>query len=69
MQGIDKQQQLTINIILASVGVLTALTGIMAYRDNKKHQKVQQELFAIDREIKMLNLANEKAKARQSGLV
>ena len=43
MQGIDKQQQLTINIILACVGVLTAVTGIMAYRDNRKHQQVQQE--------------------------
>jgi hypothetical protein len=60
MQGIDAKQQKTINLIIAGVGIITAFIGIMAYRDNKKHQKVQQDLFAIDREIKLLQLAREK---------
>lgn len=60
MQGVDKQQQLHINLIIAGVGVITAIIGIMAYRDNQKHQKVQQDLFAIDKEIKLLQLAQAK---------
>ncbi len=60
MQEVDKKQQLTINLIIAGVGIITAVIGILAYRDNQKHQKVQQDLFAIDREIKLLQLAHAK---------
>ncbi len=69
MQGIDKKQQLAINLIIAGVGVITALIGVMAYRDNQKHQKVQQDLFAIDKEIKLLQLATAKDKAKENGLI
>ncbi len=69
MQGIDKKQQLAINLIIAGVGVITAIIGVMAYRDNQKHQKVQQDLFAIDKEIKLLQLATAKDKAKENGLI
>lgn len=66
MQGIDKKQQLAINLIIAGVGVLSAFIGAMAYRDNQKHQEVQQELFAIDKEIKLLQLATAKDKMQEN---
>lgn len=69
MQAVDKKQQLAINLIIAGVGVITAFIGVMAYRDNQKHQKVQQDLFAIDKEIKLLQLSKERDKAKQSGLI
>jgi hypothetical protein len=69
MQTVDKKQQLAINLIIAGVGVITAFIGVMAYRDNQKHQKVQQDLFAIDKEIKLLQLATAKDKAKENGLI
>ncbi len=66
---IDKKQQLAINLIIAGVGVISAFIGVMAYKDNQKHQKIQQDLFAVDREIKLLQLSKERDKARQSGLI
>ena len=69
VSGIDKRQQMTINIIIVAVSVATAVVGIMAYRDNKKHQKMQQDLFAIDREIKLLRLAQTREQAQRSGLI
>ena len=69
MQGIDKKQQLVINLIIAGVGVISAFIGVMAYRDNQKHQKIQQDLFAVDREIKLLQLSKEKDIAKKNGLI
>lgn len=66
---IDKKQQLAINLIIAGVGVISAFIGVMAYRDNQKHQKIQQDLFVVDREIKLLQLSKERDKAKQSGLI
>ena len=68
ISGIDKKQQTYINFILVGVGLVTAIIGIMAYRDNKKHQEMQQDLFAIDKEMKLLKLAQTKAEADKSGL-
>ncbi len=62
MQAIDKQQQSSIILIGAVVTTITAIIGIMAYIDNQKHQKLQQDLFGIDRQIKLLQLAQEKNK-------
>ena len=69
LSGIDKRQQMAINIIIVTVSVASAIIGIMAYRDNKKHQKMQQDLFAIDREIKLLKLAQTREEAQKSGLI
>lgn len=69
ISSIDKQQQIAINIIIAAVSITTAIVGIMAYRDGKKHRKMQEDLFVIDREIKLLQLAQTKDKAQKSGLI
>jgi uncharacterized membrane protein YidH (DUF202 family) len=61
--NLDKKQQIYINVLIAAVGVTTAIIGYMAYRDNKKHQALQQELLGVDKEIKLLQLAEQKNKA------
>jgi Tfp pilus assembly protein PilN len=62
MQAIDKKQQSSIILIGAVVTTITAIIGIMAYMDNRKHQKLQEDMFSIDRQLKLLRLAEEKNK-------
>jgi uncharacterized membrane protein YidH (DUF202 family) len=69
MNAVDKKQQSTINIILIAVGVLTAITGILAYRENKKHNKIKEENLKVEKEIKELELALKKDEIRKSGLI
>ena len=69
LSGIDKKQQVAINIIIVAVSITTAVVGIMAYRDGKKHRKMQEDLYAIDREIKLLKLAETRRDAQKSGLI
>lgn len=69
MNVVDKKQQSTINMILIAVGVLTAITGILAYRENKKHNKIAEENLKVEKEIKVLELALKRDEIRKSGLV
>lgn len=69
MQGIDKKQQLAINLLIAFVGVITATIGVMAYRDNRKHQLVQQDIFKQDAQIKELELALKQDEAKRKGVI
>ena len=66
--NIDKKQQMTINLLVAGVGIISAIVGVMAYRNNSKHQEIQKEVLAIDREIKLLQLARERQKAEDDGI-
>ena len=59
---------MTINLLVAGVGIISAIVGVMAYRNNSKHQNIQKEVLAIDREIKLLQLARERQKAEDDGL-
>ena len=49
MKLIDKSQQKTINYIIVAVGILTAITGILAYRENKKHNKIAEENLKLEK--------------------
>ena len=62
MKLIDKSQQKTINYIIVAVGILTAITGILAYRENKKHNKIAEENLKLEKEIKKTD------ESRYSGL-
>ncbi len=63
MQSIDKRQQLAITLIVAGGSIITAIIGVMAYIDNLKHQKVEQDLSALNKELKLLQIAEAKNKA------
>lgn len=68
MQGIDKNNQLMISAVIAGVGVITAIVGVMTFLNNEKHQKIQQEMFAIDGQIKALELALKMDEAKKKGV-
>lgn len=59
----NKKQPLTLSIIFATVGIITAIVGVLAYRNNRRVQEIQREVLSIDKEIKLLQLAKEKQKA------
>ena len=69
MQTIDVKQQKAINLIIAGVGIITAIIGVMAYLDSKKHQTIQQDIFALDTQIKQLELALKKQEAEKKGVI
>ncbi len=69
MKLIDKSQQKTINYIIVAVGILTAITGILAYRENKKHNKIKEDNLSLEKEIKTLELALKKDQVKKNGVV
>lgn len=61
---IDLLQESKIKWIIAALGALGGVVAILVYLDQKKHNQVQKEIFALDKEIKMLQL--QKLKNGQS---
>ncbi len=60
----NKKQPIGLSIIFATVGIITAIVGVLAYRNNTKQQLIQKEVLEIDREIKLLQLAQERKKQK-----
>lgn len=69
MQGKDNKNQLVISAVIAGVGIISAIIGVMTFLHNEKHQKIQQEMFAIDGQIKALELALKRDEAEKKGVV
>jgi hypothetical protein len=60
MNQVDIRQARAINILIAVITGLTALVGFLAYRENLKHSKLNDEVLKLDKEIKILELARAK---------
>lgn len=58
--NIDLVQEKKIKWIIVGLGALTGVVAWLIYLDQKKHNKVQKEIFALDREIKRLQLQKLK---------
>jgi len=58
--NIDIVTEKKIKWIVIGLGTLTGIVALLIYLDQKKHNKVQKEIFALDKEIKMLQLKNLK---------
>jgi mannose/fructose/N-acetylgalactosamine-specific phosphotransferase system component IIC len=67
--NIDRKQQVLINLALVGVGIVGAIISAMIYRDNKKHDKIKEEVAVLDKEIKVLELAIKKHEAAKNGLI
>jgi len=53
-------QDKKIKWLIAGLTVIGGVIGVLVYIDQKKHNKVQRDLFALDKEIKMLQLQKLK---------
>lgn len=66
---VDARQAKAINIIIVMVTTLTAVVGVLAYLENKKHAKINDEVLRLDKEIKILELAKKKNELRQMSAI
>jgi len=57
---IDILQEKKLKWIIAGLGALGGIVAMLVYLDQKKHNEVQKELFALDKEIKLLQLQKMK---------
>lgn len=53
-------QERKIKWLVAGLSALGGLVALLVYMDQKKHNQVQKELFALDKEIKTLQLEKLK---------
>jgi uncharacterized membrane protein YpjA len=56
MNPLDLLQDRKINWLIAGFAILGSIVGVIAYMDQKQHNRVQKELFDLDKEIKRLQL-------------
>lgn len=57
---INSNQEKRMNLIFGLVAALSGLAAILIYIDNRRHSKVQEELFTLDKELKELQLEELK---------
>tara|TARA_R110000803_G_scaffold21216_1_gene53644 strand:- start:8240 stop:8449 length:210 start_codon:yes stop_codon:yes gene_type:complete len=53
---VDKAQSKQINFLFASVAFIGGVSGLLIYFQKRKFSKEQAELFALEKEIKLLTL-------------
>ena len=58
--SINILQEKKLKWIIAGLGALGGIVAMLVYLDQKKHNKVQKELFELDKEIKILQLSKLK---------
>lgn len=68
MDLIDRKQQQTIQLMAGVVTILATIVGLVAWMESKKHNKLNDEVLKLDKEIKTLELAIKKDVARQNGV-
>ena len=57
---LDLLQEKKIKWLIVGLGALSAVVAVLVYLDQRKHNGVKEELMALDKEIKMLQLERLK---------
>jgi Tfp pilus assembly protein PilN len=60
MQPLDLLQKRQITWLVVGLTTLSGIVGLLIYLDQKKHNIVQQDILALDKEIKTLQLERLK---------
>ena len=61
---IDKAQEHKINILFAVVSIIGAVATIWWIVDQRRHAKMEEEIFELDKEIKTHQLNQIKSKVQ-----
>lgn len=54
---LDLLQAKQIRGLIIAFGALSAVVAVLVYMDQRKHNRVQQDILSLDKEIKLLQLA------------
>lgn len=54
--GVDILQERKISFLIGALTAVGGLVALFAYLNQKKHNAVERELFALDKQIKLLQL-------------
>jgi len=65
----DKNQDYNIIVIASAITILTGFVGVLAYFQSKKHHKINQEVLNLEKEIKILELAQKTKEAKKNGIL
>jgi hypothetical protein len=57
---IDLLQEKKIKWLFAGLAALGGIVGLFLFLDQKKHNKVEREIFELDKQIKLLELEKLK---------
>ena len=57
---VDLLQESKLKWLIAGLGALGGIVALLVYLDQKKHNEVEKQIFALDKEIKMLQLKRLK---------
>ena len=57
---VDLLQESKIKWLIAGLGALGGIVALLVYLDQKKHNDVEKEIFALDKEIKLMQLQRLK---------
>ena len=60
MNKVDILQNNKINLAIALITGIGAITGILLYIEKKKNSEIEKEILALDKDIKELQLRNLK---------
>lgn len=60
MEAIDIIQKKKITWLVVGFAALSGIVGLLVYLDQKKHNTVQRDILALDKEIKTLQLERLK---------
>jgi hypothetical protein len=60
MNRVDILQNNKINLAIALITGIGAITGILLYIEKKKNSEIEKEILALDKDIKELQLRNLK---------
>ena len=69
MNNVDLIQNNKINLAIALITGIGAITGVLVYLERKKHSAVQKEILDLEKSIKELQLSqlkNGKSNGSQS---
>ena len=60
MNKVDLLQNNKINLAIALITGIGAITGVLLYIEKKKNSEIEKEILALDKNIKELQLRNLK---------
>jgi uncharacterized protein YjfI (DUF2170 family) len=57
---VNSSQERKLNMVFGLIAALSGLAAILIFIDNRKHTTLQEEIFVLDKELKLMQLEKLK---------